>query len=157
LVDSHLFVAGRVRVRIADFHTFLCGTEEQPGFLRSSDLPYEKKDFSEERLRQYAHFLGFAFDDTGTGAFNDAHESDENRKDRHERFFQVISISLAEASPPSRTRASSSTWTQDSKMKKATILPKREGPWLPSKTSMEMCSTLTWVATSRKAMGLCLC
>ena len=87
LVHSHLFVAGRVRVRIADFHTFLCGTEEQPGFLRSSDLPYEKKDFSEERLRQYAHFLGFAFDDTGTGAFNDAHESEDNRKDRHERFL----------------------------------------------------------------------
>lgn len=57
--------------------------------MKTLDLPFEKTDFSEERLRQYTHFLGFNFDDAGTGAFNDEHESDDNRRDRHERFLPM--------------------------------------------------------------------
>ena len=78
-----------MRVRIADFHTYLCGTDDQGGFLQSLDLPFAKVAFSEERLRQYTHFLGFGFDDTGSGAFNDEHESSDNRRDRHERFLPL--------------------------------------------------------------------
>ena len=78
---------GTVRVRMTDFHSFLCGTDGKPGLLRRLDLPYDKVDYSEERLRQYTHFLGFGYDLTGAGAFTDAHESKENRKDRHERFL----------------------------------------------------------------------
>ena len=87
LACSHFFLTGQTNVRIADFHTFLCGDKEKPGLLRRLDLPYSKVDYSEERLRQYTHFLGFGHGDTGAGAFNDQHESEANRKDRHERFL----------------------------------------------------------------------
>ena len=82
-----LFFSGRTRVRIADFQSFLCGTEEKPGLLHRLDLCYEKKSYCEESLRKYVHFLGFARLDCEAGAFNDDHESEANRKDRHERFL----------------------------------------------------------------------
>ena len=76
-------------MRIADFHSYLCGTEEKPGLLQRLNLSdsYEKKVYCEESLRKYTHFLGFAKLDCAAGAFNDDHESEANRRDRHERFL----------------------------------------------------------------------
>jgi len=84
-----IFFSGKVRVRITDFQSFLCGSKEKMGLLQRLDLPYAKVDYSEDWLRQYTHFLGFGYSETSSGAFNDEHESESNRKDRHERFLPL--------------------------------------------------------------------
>ena len=73
-----MFSAGKTRVRIADFHTFLCGNKDKHGLLHrvGQRHGFSKVLFSEERLRQYTHFLGFGYSETSSGAFNDEHESE---------------------------------------------------------------------------------
>ena len=66
---------------------WLVGTEEEPGFLKSVDLPYEKQMYSEETLRLSIHTLGFQPENTENGCFTDGHESPENRADRADRFL----------------------------------------------------------------------
>ena len=48
---SLALLAGRLAARIVDFHKWLVGTAEEPGFLHSLDLPYDKKTYSEETLQ----------------------------------------------------------------------------------------------------------
>lgn len=80
------FARGKPNARIADFHSWLVGTDDKPGFLSDLDLPHSKKDFSEETLRLFTHRLGFSHEETGYGCFSDDHESPENKADRNERF-----------------------------------------------------------------------
>lgn len=77
---------GRPNARIADFHKWLIGTDDKPGFLSTLDLPHDKKEFSEETLRLFTHRLGFGHEETGYGCFSDDHESIENKADRNDRF-----------------------------------------------------------------------
>ena len=72
---------------MVDFKNWLVGTSNQPGFLQTLDLPYKKKDFSEETLRLYVHRIGFRHDSSGFGCFSDEHESPENKADRTERYL----------------------------------------------------------------------
>ena len=78
---------GKPNARIVDFRTYLVGTPDEPGLLHQLDLPFEKKNFSEETLRLYAHRLGFAHSETGYGCFSDEHESELNKSDRETRFL----------------------------------------------------------------------
>ena len=72
---------------MVDFKNWLVGTSNQPGFLQTLDLPYKKKDFSEETLRLFVHRIVFRHDSSGFGCFSDEHESPENKADRTERYL----------------------------------------------------------------------
>ena len=78
---------GEPNARIIDFRRFLVGTDDEPGLLYQLDLPFAKKDFSEETLRLYALRLGFSHEETGYGCFSDEHESELNKADRDTRFL----------------------------------------------------------------------
>ena len=78
---------GEPNARIVDFRRFLVGTLDEPGLLYQLDLPFAKKDFSEETLRLYALRLGFSHEETGYGCFSDEHESELNKADRDTRFL----------------------------------------------------------------------
>lgn len=87
VLDSPVVHVGIPNVRIVDFKNWLCGSRDQPGLLATLDLPYSKKNFSEETLRLFVHRIGFSHESSGFGCFSDAHESPENKLDRTERYL----------------------------------------------------------------------
>ena len=84
---------GEKNMRIADFRKYLCGDKEarsiggKRGLFHKCLSAEESKDISEEMCRQFTINLGYEHADLRKGSFNDKHNSEENIKDRNQRFI----------------------------------------------------------------------